>query len=64
MVIARPAQPLWGKETEHALENFQISGRALPIEVVHALAYEPEEFPNLPPECDRRVPRHAEAPIS
>ncbi len=33
-----PATPLWGKETEHALANFGVSGQPLPIEVVHALA--------------------------
>ncbi len=38
MVITRPPNPLWGKETELALANFQISGQALPIAVVHALA--------------------------
>ena len=29
---------LWGKETALALENFPVSGRPLPIEVVRALA--------------------------
>ncbi|HRE03511.1 MAG TPA: lyase family protein, partial [Ilumatobacteraceae bacterium] len=33
-----PAQALWGKETQHALDNFPVSGRPLPIEIVHALA--------------------------
>ncbi len=34
----RPATPLWGHETELALANFTVSGRPLPIEIVHALA--------------------------
>ncbi len=34
----RPATPLWGHETELALSNFTVSGRALPLEIVHALA--------------------------
>ena len=38
MTIIRPSQPLWGRETELALANFDVSGRPLPIEVVHALA--------------------------
>ncbi len=38
MAINRPAEPLWGHETELALANFDVSGRPLPIEVVHALA--------------------------
>ncbi|MCU1397341.1 MAG: fumarate lyase [Acidimicrobiales bacterium] len=38
MVIQRPAEVLWGRETELALANFDVSGRPLPIEVVHALA--------------------------
>ena len=38
MTISRPAQPLWGHETELALANFDVAGRPLPIEVVHALA--------------------------
>src|SRR4051794_38347498 len=38
MSPTRPQHPLWGKETEHALANFTVSGRPLPIEVVHALA--------------------------
>ena len=36
--VIRPEHPLWGKETELALANFPVSGRALPIEIVHALA--------------------------
>jgi len=35
---ARPASPLWGRETELALANFDVSGQPLPIEVVRALA--------------------------
>ena len=36
---SRPAStPLWGKETALALDNFPVSGRPLPIEVIHALA--------------------------
>ena len=38
MVIRRPDRPLWGHETELALENFNVSGRPLPVAVVHALA--------------------------
>ncbi len=38
MAIVRPEQPLWGKETEHALANFDVSGQPLPIAIVHALA--------------------------
>ncbi|MCU1387187.1 MAG: fumarate lyase [Ilumatobacteraceae bacterium] len=38
MAIQRPAEVLWGRETELALANFDVAGRALPIEVVHALA--------------------------
>ena len=35
----RPREaPLWGRETAAALENFQISGRTMPIAVVHWLA--------------------------
>ena len=34
----RPATPLWGHETELALSNFTVSGRSLPLEIVHALA--------------------------
>ena len=35
---SRPQHPLWGKETEHALANFTVSGRPLPIAIVHAAA--------------------------
>ena len=38
MPIDRPAVTRWGHETESALANFDVSGRALPIEIVHALA--------------------------
>jgi len=38
MTVVRPHNPLWGKETDLALANFQISSRPLPIAVVHALA--------------------------
>jgi fumarate hydratase class II len=38
MAVRRPDRPLWGHETELALENFDVSGRPLPIAVVHALA--------------------------
>jgi fumarate hydratase class II len=31
-------RPLWGRETAAALENFQISGRPMPLAVVHWLA--------------------------
>jgi fumarate hydratase class II len=34
----QPAEPLWGKETTLAIANFPVSGRPLPIEVIHALA--------------------------
>ncbi|MEO6123233.1 MAG: class II fumarate hydratase [Ilumatobacteraceae bacterium] len=37
-IVIRPEHPLWGKETELALANFPVSGRPLPIEIVHALA--------------------------
>jgi fumarate hydratase class II len=33
-----PVTPLWGRETSLAIENFPISGQALPIEIVHAVA--------------------------
>ena len=38
MVIKGPSHPLWGHETELALGIFDVSGRPLSIEVVHALA--------------------------
>ena len=38
MASARPAEPLWGRETELALANFDVSGQPLPVEIVHALA--------------------------
>ena len=38
MAHVRPIEALWGKETELALANFQVSGQALPIAIVHALA--------------------------
>jgi fumarate hydratase, class II len=38
MAPSRPPQPLWGRETELALANFDVSGQPLPIEIVHALA--------------------------
>ena len=38
MAIHRPDRPLWGHETELALGNFDVSGRPLPLAVVHALA--------------------------
>jgi fumarate hydratase class II len=31
-------QPLWGKETTLAIDNFPVSGRPLPLAVIHALA--------------------------
>ncbi len=30
--------PLWGRETGLAIDNFPISGRPLPVEIIHALA--------------------------
>ncbi|MEO7399036.1 MAG: class II fumarate hydratase [Ilumatobacteraceae bacterium] len=36
--MIRPPNSLWGKETELALANFDVSGQPLPIEIVHALA--------------------------
>jgi len=38
MAIKGPSQPLWGYQTELALANFDVSGRPLSIEIVHALA--------------------------
>ena len=38
MAVVRPSRQLWGKETSLALDNFPVSGRPLPIEVIHALA--------------------------
>ena len=38
MPIRRPDEPLWGHETELALQNFDVSGRPLPLAVIHALA--------------------------
>jgi fumarate hydratase class II len=35
---ARPARARWGKETELAIGNFPVSGRTMPIAIVHALA--------------------------
>ena len=33
-----PTDVLWGRETGLAVDNFPISGRPLPAEVIHALA--------------------------
>ncbi len=33
-----PAEALWGAQTQRAVENFPISGRPIPSEVIHALA--------------------------
>ena len=33
-----PAAALWGAQTQRAVENFPISGRPIPSEVIHALA--------------------------
>ena len=38
MASHRPDHPLWGHETELALQNFDVSGRPLPLPVIHALA--------------------------
>ena len=38
MALNPPSKPLWGRETELALANFDVSGEPLPIEIVHALA--------------------------
>ena len=38
MANRRPNDPLWGRQTELALGNFDVSGRPLPVEIVHALA--------------------------
>src|SRR6187401_1160098 len=37
-MVDHPSHPLWGKETALALDNFPVSGRPLPIEVIRALA--------------------------
>lgn len=36
--ISVPADALWGAGTQRAVQNFQISGRGVAIEIVHALA--------------------------
>ena len=33
-----PGDALWGAQTQRAVENFPISGRPIPAEVIHALA--------------------------
>jgi len=36
--VDTPATVRWGEQTQHALENFQISNHVMPLAVVHALA--------------------------
>jgi fumarate hydratase class II len=33
-----PGEALWGASTQRAVENFPVSGQAVPLEVIHALA--------------------------
>jgi fumarate hydratase class II len=36
--IEVPAERLWGAQTQRSLQNFRISGEAMPVEMIHALA--------------------------
>lgn len=36
--VAVPADAMWGAQTQRAIDNFDVGGRPLPIEVVHAIA--------------------------